>query len=510
MKYKYLGLLVFIVILAVIAVPVSNYFVKLKIEKALQNLPEHVNVIKQDISVDVVSGTVEFKDIVIGFKNKVTKEAELNLSLKTILIDDINYIDFIISNVLNIEALVLNEPKIIYYKTGKKKKPTDKYVASESPEININSVKISDGIAQVLDLKTDSLLFEIKKFKLSLKDVSHHISRKNRIPVTFSGFDLVADSVQLNVGLHDRLYIQNASLKEHTSVLKTVHLKTNYSRRELSKRIKVERDHLDLNVDSIVINQVDFGFKQDTIFYFSTEKAKLHALDFEIYRDKLVADDHTIKPLYGKMLRDLKFDLMVKELEVLNGNVVYEERVNHEGKPGKIYFSDFSASMKNIDNTYPEGEKTVITTKSKFMGEAPLETYSDFDITNKYDRFIFRAELGSFHAAKMNQFLVPNLNVKFEGILHKTYFTIDGTANHSSIDLKTDFDGLRVDVLRKHKHKKNKFLSAIANIFVKKTSDNGESVFAEAKRHDIKRDKTKSVFNFLWLNVKEGLIHAKN
>ncbi|AUS06615.1 hypothetical protein [Pseudotamlana carrageenivorans] len=510
MKIKYLGLLVFIVILALVAVPVSNYFVKLKIEKALQNLPKHVDVCTKGILVDVVSGTLEFQDVLISVSDESSLEKVLKLNLKSILIEDIAYLEFVFKNKVRIEELAVDAPKIKYYKAGKQKKPTKAYEIPESPEVTIKNVQITNGAAQVLSLQNDSLLFDIKMFKLNVKDVSHKADKKNRIPVTFHDFDIVADSIQLNVGDWDRLFIAKAQLKQHTSVLKAVQLKTKYSKKELSKHIKTERDHFNLGVDSIVINEVDFGFKQDTIFYFTTNKTELHHLDFEIYRDKLVGDDPTIKSLYSKTLRELNFDINVKELQVLNGKITYEERVHSSGVPGEIFFTDFNATMSNINNTYAEGDKTVVNITTNFMDEAPLKAYSDFDINNKNDRFIFKAELGSFHVEKLNQFLVPNLNVKFEGVLHKTYFTIDGTTNHSSIDLITDFDGLRIDVLRKHERKKNKFLSAIANIFVKKTTENGDNVFAEAKRHDIKRDKTKSVFNFLWLNVKEGLLHAKN
>ncbi|MBU2949176.1 hypothetical protein KO493_00490 [Tamlana agarivorans] len=510
MKFKYIGLLVFIVILGLIIVPVSNYIVKGKIEKALNNLPKHVSVKSETIFVDVTSGTVEFKNIVISVNNKISKKADLALSLKTILIEDIDYIDFVFSNILNIDELRLDGPEITYYKEGKKKKPDSEYSISETPEVNIKLVEILNGQVQVLDQNTDSLLFAVKHFKLNLTHVKHEPDVSHRIPLTFHNFDIVADSIQLNVGKYDRLYISDAHFKEHEALFKGLQLKTIYSKKELSKHLKTERDHLDLKLDSLELDKIDFGYRNDSIFYFHTKKSKLHNLNFEVYRDKLVADDHTIKALYGKMLRDLKFDLNVDELIVSNGKVAYEERVNHQAVPGKIYFTDFNAIMMNVSNTYPEGGKTQIKTTSKFMDEATLITDCEFDVNNIYDRFLFKAQLGKFHAANMNQFLVPNLNVKFEGILYQTYFTIDGTANHSSIDLKTKFDGLRVSILKKHKHKKNKFLSAIANIFVSKTTRKGESAYAEAVRHNIKRDKTKSVFNFLWLNVKDGLIHAKN
>ncbi|KAB1071879.1 YdgA family protein [Tamlana haliotis] len=512
MKLKYVALIVFVVILAVIAVPVSNYFLKGKIEKALANLPKHVSVETKNIEVDITSGTMAFEGIDVIIHDTISNETDLKLKLNAILVRDVDYMDFIFSNILNIKEVDLDAPKMVYYKQGKKKKPSGPYNASQSPEININRVNIEDGNAQVLDQQTDSLLFEVKHFKIKLQDVSHTPDVSHRIPVTFHDFNITADGVRLNVGNFDRLFIDNVHIEDQVVVINKLHLKTMYSKKELSKHIKTERDHLDLKLDSLTLDNIDFGYKNDTIFYFSTQKSKLHHLDLEVYRDKLVADDHSIKLLYSQMLRDLKFDLDVAELEVVDSRISYKERVNHRIVPGEIFFTEFNATMKNISNTYPEGGKTEIKTTSKFMDEALLKTDCEFDVNNVYDRFLFKGNLGKFHAVNMNQFLVPNLNVKFKGILYHTYFTIDGTANHSSIHLKTKFDGLHVSILRNHKHhhKKNRVLSAIANIFVSKTSKKGDSPFAEAVRHNVKRDKTKSVFNFLWLNVKDGLIHAKN
>ncbi|MDO6759335.1 hypothetical protein Q4566_03915 [Tamlana sp. 2_MG-2023] len=510
MKFKYIVLLVFVVILVIIAIPVSNYIVKGKIEKGLANLPDHVSVETETISVDVTSGTVEFKDITISVNNKVSKKTDLTLSLNSVLIEDIDYIDFVFSNKLNIDEVALDGPQVTYYKAGKKKKPEGEYSISETPEVNIKVVKILNGRAQVLDQNNDSLLFAVKHFKLNITDVTHKPNIKHRIPVTFHDFDVIADSIQLNVGEFDRLYIADVHFKEHAAHFKDLHFKTKYTKKELSKRLKKEKDYFDLKLDSLRLEQIDFGYKNDSVFYFHTEKTKLHKLDLVVYRDKLVADDLTTKPLFSKVIRDLNFDLNLVDVVILDAKIKYEERVNHEGVPGEIYFTDFNANLTNVSNTYSEGEKTVIKTTSKFMDEAPLETDWEFDVNNIYDRFLFKADLGPFHAVNINQFLVPNLNVKFEGVLHQTYFTIDGTASHSSVDLKTKFDGLRVEVLRKDKHEKNKFLSAIANVFVPKTTNKGESSFSEAVRHDIERDKTKSIFNFIWLNIKEGLIHAKN
>ena len=83
-------------------------------------------------------------------------------------------------------------------------------------------------------------------------------------------------------------------------------------------------------------------------------------------------------------------------------------------------------------------------------------------------------------------------------------FTIDGNNTVSQVDLKINYDKFKINVLNKKGDKKNGFLSAIANVFVSKDSDKSEGDFREGSG-EVKRDKTKSFFNYLWLNAEKGL-----
>ena len=55
------------------------------------------------------------------------------------------------------------------------------------------------------------------------------------------------------------------------------------------------------------------------------------------------------------------------------------------------------------------------------------------------------------------------------------------------------------------KKKKNKFLSWLANVIIKDTSKNG-LITVDVK--EVKRNQTKSFWNFFWKNIEEGLIKS--
>ena len=231
----------------------------------------------------------------------------------------------------------------------------------------------------------------------------------------------------------------------------------------------------------------------------------LTAPSLEIYRDKLVVDDLKTKPLYSKMLRDLPFELTVDSLKITDGKIKYEERQNAENMGGSINFENLNAEMANVSNTYKSPTKTEIEIKSNFMGKTPITVNWSFDVQNMEDQFQFRAEVGQLVAERLNSFTEPNLKVMLEGNTNKTYFTIDGNNTSSTIDMKINYSDFKVTLLQKDGKDKNKFLSTIANIFISKNSEKKDEFYKEGKANAT-RNKSKSVFNFLWINVKEALI----
>ena len=71
--------------------------------------------------------------------------------------------------------------------------------------------------------------------------------------------------------------------------------------------------------------------------------------------------------------------------------------------------------------------------------------------------------------------------------------------------MKMKYDDFEFTVLKKDGLGVNKILTAVVNLFTKK----GEKTDADGFRHGdfkVERNQTKSFFNYLWINLKEGLV----
>ncbi len=501
-----------VIFLVIVGLFFGQMYLKGKLTDVLENdLPETVTLKYTDLDLSLFRDYFEIQNVEFSQIGETTNDLNLEIKIKKLKVDNIGYWNYLFNDAIEIEDLEIWEPNVVYHhnkQIPKKKYSTDR-VFEFKRNVGISHFKISNGLLTVYDQETDSLTTNINGFNMSLKKLAFNAeAQKEKTPITIGSYYLDFDDLFFMMGEYENLTIGNANFSLEASALRDVKLKTKYSESQLSKVIAIERDHFDLEIDSIGFNKLDLGYVKDTVFFVKSPKVVFYAPDFNVYRDKLVADDPKIKSMYGKMLRRLNFDLSLDTVEVKNANIKYSEKVKEQKPAGEIVFSNFNANIENLGNTYSNPKETILHINAKFMEHAPLQVTWKFDVNNTRDEFLFQAELGKLNADRLNKFTQPNFNKRLEGSLDKTYFTIFGNSEQSQIDFKVKYDCFDVVALKKNGREKNKFLSDIFNIFIKKNSNKETNGFVEVIRKDIERNKTKSVFNYIWISTRAGLVKA--
>ncbi len=485
-----------------------NRILKNKVEKFIQErLPENMVRAYDDITVESFGGSLVVTNASLIIKNKEDGVKHTFINVEKLKISDISYWDYLFNNEIHVEAISLENPMIAYYKDRLKpsKDSVRQAVARIYKPILVDRVQIKNTKFVIYEKEDDSTKVYTNGLTVEVGGIrvdNGTVIRK--IPFEYKDFEAKSDTVFIKVSPYENLTVEGFSIENHNAVFKNLKLKTKYSKRELSRIITKERDHYNLSLESLSIADFDFGFKHNR-FFAKSKQVSLIAPFLEIYRDKLVADDPKIKPLYSKMLRELPFELTVDSLKITDAKIKYEERQKEENMGGSINFEDLDADISNVSNTYKSPEKTNLKITADFMDKTPISVDWSFDVQNQNDQFLFKADVGPLVADKMNSFTEPNLKIRLEGHTNKTYFTIDGNNETSKIDMKINYSDFKVSILRKDGKRKNKVLSAIANIFISKNSEKKDDNYREGSA-EAARNNTKSVFNFLWISVKNALL----
>lgn len=498
-----------IILLFVIAVISINYIVKGKIENFLQHrLPATVSQTHDELILDTFEGTVTLVNPIVSIKNSDNDSIHTRVSLEKLIIEDVSYWDYLFNGEIHIEDIKLKTPNIVYYTHQYKKTTQDtlqRGMIDIFKPIIIDELSIDNTTFHMYDHTRDSLLLYVENATIEIDDIL--VNReliKRRLPLQFRDYQLEADSLFLKSNAYEVISCSDIRLKERYATIKDIHLKTKYSETQLSSIIPKERDHFNLSIPQINIDGIDFGFENRKLFFEST-LIELIDPDLDIYRDKLVADDTRRKKMYSQMLRDLPIALTVDTLRVQNGHLEYTERTKEDNMGGVLTFSNMNSTITKLSNTYPEGEQTTIATTAQFMEVSPIDTEWNFDVNNTQDHFTFTLDATNLPATELNPFTEPNLRLRLTGELEKNYMTIDGNRISSHFDMRLKYDDFKIEVLRDNGKKKNWLLSTVANIFVAKDSRKDADAFRESSG-EVTRDPTKSIFNYFWLNTKEGLL----
>lgn len=397
---------------------------------------------------------------------------------------------------LDVETVLVNQlkGKIKTANNPKKKKPT--FEGIQFP------LKIKNVIVKNSNLEIDS-----KNQPLVFKDLNANIQQiemndqtiKDGIPFKTGNYSLTTR----NFNYKTKFYNLSASLlklNKNTVQISNFAMKPTVSRAQYIRMIPTEKDLYDLK-----INQVNANGKWDLVSkskFLDIENVTLNNMDANVFRSKIPKDDLTDKPMYSQLLRSIKFPMYVRNLDIKNSLLVYEEDTKKSDGPGKLTFNDLNMNVKNINSGKMKGPTLVpIAITCKFMNASPMNVKWNFDTANMNDAFTISGNIADLPASRINPFIEPYLKIQATGLISDLIFNFKGTQHGINGTLKMVHQNLKIAIL-KQTGEKDKILSAVANIFVKTDSGNyPESVVVE----EVTRDKTKSFFNLFWKGIEQGL-----
>lgn len=496
------SILVFIaIVLTVLQLYAKNYVKDLIAEK----IPSNYTIKYVDLDINIALGNITLHEVVFKIKDKEASENYANVKIKSLEVNGIGYWDLAFNETLSIKNILLKNPKFHYYpyKHKESKKTKNNSKNKEIQTLDIRKIAIKEGSLHVMRKSADSIKMTLSSFDLIVLASQVDLKSSDKMPFVYENYQLDAQKIDIDNGKFDKLKVDALSANKETLTLTNFQIIPKYSKRELSKHLKKERDHISLKVPKIVLEKLDFDFDKARLGV-TAKSAEILQPNLEIYRDKLIADDLTEKALYSKSLRNLSFDISINQIKIKKGYISYAELVEADKKAGKLFFDEVDATLNQISNL-KNAKKTTIKVQSKLMGTAPLTLNWNFDVQNTADDFSVTGSVSNLEAQGLNLFFKPNLNALAEGTLQQMYFSFYGNNTKSQGEMKMKYEDFNFKILQKNNSKVNKFLTAVGNIFIRSHSKTDPKNFRFGAI-EAERDATKSFFNYLWLNVKSGVL----
>ena len=478
-------------------------FIESKMETALDENLEEAEFKYEKLNASILGRSA-------SLSKPVYKKDGIQISAEEIELDGIDIFEYLSNKNIEISTLKLTKPEVSIYTETESEKKQDSSGNGKAKELEllIKSVEIVDGNFKMA--KNDSVKEQIfARFpKLNITEVSvDQESLKNGLPFNYDKLQITSDSLFFNLNDQHDMYVEKMEMDENSLTFNQINFTPLYDKQEFQQHIPYELDRFELSLEELALNSFNWSFENDSL-RLESENTRIANADIKIYRDKQAKEDTRQKPMYSKMIRELPFKLDLDTIRLENFAIQYEEMVKPKRGPGKIIFENLNASIYNLSNVGMQNEdfkQTDIDVETQFMGEANLNVNWNFDISNKADVFSISGQMDRISSEGINQFMEPALNVKAEGGIRDMRFNFTGNNQNSTGDMKLVYKDFKVEVLQEDGEEENKFFSAIANLFI-----NNDATSEEKEQEDIEteRTQTKSFWNYLWKNIRNGALKS--
>ncbi len=424
--------------------------------------------------------------------------------VQSIEILNIDLYNIVFKNTIKAQKIIVLQPKAIMFESAAdKEKPKSNATDLINKIIYVSDIVIKDGSFQIINDSENTAKLNVSNIDVEIKGIlvsDKSLSRK--LPFDFSTYNFSCDSIYYRPSAEYHLTAKNLKTDNNNLTLEKFAFSPEFSRPEFVTRMKTEKDIFGILADTIKLNNMKWGFVNEE-FFFKTESLVVENPQADIYRPKMPADDLTRKKMYSELLRGISFDMQIDTLKLNNATLIYEEEKSFDKGPGILIFDRFYMKTTGITSAYKQKkvDDVQIRIDCRFMKVSPFKVNWSFNVLDKSDAFNINGTIFNFPAADIAAFTKPYTNTQMEGILEEVRFNLNGNNQVSKGTFELKYDDLKVEIFRKDRERKNKVVSAIANIFVKKSSKDELKV----AQVEVERVPEKSFFNLLWISIADGL-----
>lgn len=405
---------------------------------------------------------------------------------------------------LTVESFIIDHPDVTTFsgKNKEKAKKTAKTIFRDI--IQLKKLEIKNADFKLNQLQNQKNILAVNQVNFLMENIEMNPQTfSEQIPIIYKTVQFSAKNLDYHPNSVYQLKSQNISFEKDDFKLNQFEMKPKISRRQFVKSLKKEKDLYTITAKSIGISDLDFGFQGNDLF-FKIPQMDLETVHANVFRSKIPPDDLKKKLLYSKLLRDLPIILEVKNIDLKNSQVEYEEETLESSGAGKLTFSNFNANIQNVysgrqKSSVPDVKADITT---NFMKDSKLTAIWTFNPMNRTEKFNIKGSIFNFDARKMTPFIKPYLHATVEGNMREVRFNFTGNDVNASGDFGVKYDNLKVTLYNKDTGKVRKVMSTLGNFVVK---SNTKDQYKEERIETVTRNQDRSFFNFFWNCVLQGL-----
>jgi len=399
-------------------------------------------------------------------------------------------------------------------------KPTD----SDESKKNGNLYTVLDKFAKkislnnfsVEDASVDYSTAEKEKDRLNKSDLFVEGLEINTVDESFEFDDIRFNTKNLKFPVNDGFYTVKIdsiglSMKDPKLYIGNLHMESRYPKMEYAYKHPRNKDWFDVTMANATLSGINFQ-KYFAEQVFEVSDVKVNDVVLQNFKNQKIKIQHNIMPLIyeGLQKSPLKFD--IKNADVSNFTVSYEELPKDAATAGLVLLSGLNGHLDGLTNIVSHPDQYIkLNAEGYFMGSGYFTASWDIPVDSLNDCFVVDAHIHKLDLKEMNRLITPLAGASVEtGVLKDTRLRIEASSEEARIDMLMLYNDLKINVLKgkDENAEQNKFVTFLANKIIKKDNPRKRKAKPEEVHIAITRDPYHSTFNYFWQAIQPALVES--
>jgi hypothetical protein len=280
------------------------------------------------------------------------------------------------------------------------------------------------------------------------------------------------------------------------------------SKEEYDRVVHFETDLIDAQVDTALVQGLDLlQLIRERVV--KADSLHVSGVALDVARDKTMPDEpYRVKRLPARLVRDIPVKLCLERVVLDRVNVAYHEKGSLSPEFGDVTFTDIHSVITGLCTTDTLRKDTLlVVATAKGYDKANIRLQVRTVIFDPSDRFQVNALVSGLPFRVFNQMTADLILVRATaGTIGGVDLTMTADNDRAVGRVDMEYDKLSVEMLKQDgSGKKNKFKSTLMNMAVHDHNLRSDPSFRHGD-FTIQRQKDRSIFNYLWSGMREGMI----
>ncbi len=378
---------------------------------------------------------------------------------------------------------------------------------------DLNSFSIQNGSVLLKDPENGTIQGQVREVNIMAKDIEiDSVQLKNIIP--FYMGDLIVDIKDVSYKLNEYTHLSLGSIayvmKDQEIVLRDISMGYTIDWVEVSRRVGIQKDIIELDIKTLAIHQLDPSYKFYTDLDINAQSVGIEELSIKLQRNKNFSrPPDAVKPMFKQMIDAIPVTLEIDSIQIINSSLTYSELGIKKEHSGSIEINQINGYITGITNI-PELQQNLGQLDAHFTANLSGQADMKIDLVVPYqgESFGLDVDLAKMELTKLNPTLKPLVGVEIKsGQLSRINYHMNASAHQSQNKLIFDYSGLHINVLKEredHTERKRLLLSAIANAVVHNENIPGQEKYLTAE-YQSERNIYRSPINYIIHGLMQGI-----